>query len=212
MSDGRTEEPVWIWAMRRDGSDRRAVTSAVAGRFELPGAFSPDGAALAFTRGTYRELDEQGRAHNTSEVWVMSPDGSGARKLAERARDPAFSPHGGRIAFASDRDENGSLNYGDRIFYANELYVMDADGSRPRRLTRTRARNELQPAWMPGGARLAYQRGKDFQNAEVTTVVQANADGSCPRAILAGRPRGPWYAAPAWRPGEARTGTAPLRC
>ena len=212
MSDGRTEKPVWIWAMRPDGSGRRAVTAPVAGRFETPGSFSPDGATLAFTRGTHRDLGEEGRAHNTREVWVMGPDGSDARRIAERASDPAFSPDGRRIAFGSDRDENGSLSYGDRVFYANELYVMDADGSSPRRLTRTHALNELRPAWMPGGARIAYQRGYDYQNAEVTSVMQANADGSCARAMLTGRPRGSWYGAPAWRPGDARTGDRPLRC
>jgi Tol biopolymer transport system component len=212
LSDGRTEAPVWIWAMRPDGSNRRPITSPVAGRFEIPGAFSPDGETLAFTRGTHRELDEEGRAHNTSEVWVMRPDGSRQRRLARRARDPAFSSDGRRIAFASDRDETGSLNYGDRIFFANELYAMDADGSRPRRLTRTRVLNELQPAWMPDGSRIAYQRGYDYQNAEITTVIQANADGSCPRPVFPDAGLDVWYAAPAWRPGDARARDRALRC
>jgi Tol biopolymer transport system component len=198
--------------MRPDGSDRREITSAVAGRYELPGSFSPDGSTLAFTRGTYVELDEQGREHNTREVWVMRPEGSDARKLAERGEDPVFSPDGRRIAFASDRDQNGSLTYGDKAVFAKELYVIDTDGSRPRRLTRTRALNELQPAWLPNGTRIAYRRGKQFQNSESMTVMQANADGSCARAILVGRPRGPWYAAPAWRRGDARTGDEALRC
>jgi Tol biopolymer transport system component len=211
MSDGLTEQPVWIWAIRPDGSDRREVTSAVRAGFETPGSFSPDGKTLAYTRGTYRELDE-GRAHNTAEVWVMRPDGSDERRLARRARDPAFSPDGRRIAFASDRDETGNLSYGDRIFFANELYVMDADGSRPRRITHTRALNELQPAWMPGGARIAYQRGHDYQNAEITTVIEANADGSCARPMFADAGLDTWYAAPAWRPGDARGGDGRLRC
>jgi hypothetical protein len=64
------------------------------------------------------------------------------------------------------------------------------------RLTRTRDFNELQPSWLPGGARIAYQRGWQYQNAEITTVMQANPDGGCPRPVLAGRPRGRWYRAP----------------
>jgi Tol biopolymer transport system component len=212
LSDGRTEAPVWIWAMRPDGSDRRAVTEAVAGRFEVPGSFSPSGEALAFTRGTYRDLGRRGREHNTREVWVMRPDGSGARRLTRRAQDPAFSPDGRRIAFAGDRDENGNLSYGDRVFFANELYAMNADGSGRRRLTRTRALNELQPAWMPGGARIAYQRGYDYQNAQITTVLQANANGSCAGPVFADAGLDTWYGAPAWRPGDARSGDGPLRC
>jgi Tol biopolymer transport system component len=212
LSDGSREVPAWIWSMRPDGSDRREITAPVRGRYEIPGSFSPDGTTLALTRGTYVELDEHRREHNTREVWVMRPDGSDARKLAERSEDPAFSPDGRRIAYASDRDENGSLGYGDKAVFANELYVMGADGSRPRRLTRTPGLNELQPSWLPSGARIAYQRGKQYQNAEYTSVMQANADGSCPQRILAGRPRGPWYAAPAWRPGDARGGDRALRC
>ncbi len=212
FSDGSGAEPVWIRSMRPDGSDRRDVTSPTAGRFEIPGSFSPDGKLLAFTRGAYRELGPRGRVRDTHEVWVMRPDGSDARRLAERARDPAFSPDGRRIAFASDRDQNGELSYGDSSFFANELYMIEADGPRPRRLTRTRARNELQPAWMPSGARIAYQRGWDYQSAQVTTVLQANADGSCPRPVFADAGIDTWYGAPAWRPGDARSGDGPLRC
>jgi Tol biopolymer transport system component len=209
---GGTRHAASIWAMRPDGSEQRAIMSPGDDHYDIPGSFSPDGSLLAFTRGRFAKLDEQGRQHNTREVWAVRPDGSHARRLAKRAQDPAFSPDGRLIAFASDRDENGDLTLGDRVFFTNELYLMGADGSRPRRLTHTRALNELQPSWIPSGTRIAYQRGEDFQSAEVTSVMQANADGSCARPILVGRPRGPWYAAPTWRPGDARRGDQPLRC
>ena len=212
FTDGSTAGAGVGWSMRPDGSDRREVTSPAAGRFEIPDSFSSDGELLAFTRGTYRELGPRGRVRDTYEVWVMRPDGSEGRKLAERARDPAFSPDGRRIAFASDREEDGELSYGDSAFFPHELYVMSADGSRQRRFTRTRALNELQPAWMPGGARITYQRGRDYQSAQVTTVIEANADGSCPRRVFDDAGLRTWYGAPAWRPGDARTGNGPLRC
>ncbi|MGH3994480.1 MAG: TolB family protein [Pseudonocardiaceae bacterium] len=166
------------------------------------------------TRGTYTDPDEDGRERNTNEVWVMRPDGSDARRLAGRGQDPVFSPDGRRIAFASDRDQNGDLSYGDGVFFANELYVMAADGSQARRLTRTHALNERQPSWLPNGKRIAYQRGETYQNAEAIVVIQANADGSCQRPVFAdpGPDRWPWYAAPAWRPGNARSGDRTLRC
>jgi Tol biopolymer transport system component len=212
FSDGSDADPVWIRSMRPDGSDRLEVTSPVAGRFDIPGSFSPDGRTLAFTRGEYRELGPRGRVRDTYAVWTMRPDGSEARRLAERAQDPAFSPNGRRIAFAGDRDENGELGYGDVAFYAYELYVMGADGSSPRRLTHTRGVNELQPVWMPGGARIAYQRGTQYQNAQITTVFQANADGSCAREVFDDAGLDTWYGAPSWRPGDARAGDGPLRC
>ena len=160
------------------------------------------------------ELGPRGRERDVREIWVIGPDGSGARRLAGRARDPAFSPDGERIAFASDRDRNGSLSYGDRVFFANELYTMRADGSDQRRLTRTHALNELQPAWSPRGTRLAYQRGRGYQNAEATAVLQMNADGTCRTPVFAnpGPDTRPWTAAPTWRPGKARRGDLRLRC
>jgi Tol biopolymer transport system component len=109
----------------------------LSGRADVPESFAPDGVTLALTRTTVTKLNEEGRAPNTSAVWVMRPDGSHAQRLARRSVDPAFSPDGRRIAFASDRDENGELSYGDRVLVANELYVMNAHGSHQRRLTRT---------------------------------------------------------------------------
>ena len=58
---------------------------------------------------------------------------------------------------------------------------MDADGSNRCRLAPTRALNERYTSWLPSGTRSAYQRGKQFQNAQFSTVMQANADGSCQR-------------------------------
>jgi Tol biopolymer transport system component len=211
-SDVRRLATASIWTMRPDGSARRPVTPLVNGRSDLPGSFSPEGATLAFTRATFALPDQEGRVSNTAEVWAMRPDGSDARKLAERSAGPAFSPDGRRIAFVSDRDENGELAYGDRVFAANELYVMDADGSGPRRLSRTRALNERQPSWLPTGPRIAYQRGEAVDNAEGTVVMQVNADGTCATPILADPRLDTWYAAPAWRPRDVHTRDETLRC
>ena len=188
------------------------MTQLVSGRSDVPESFSPDGATVALARVSFVAPDNEGRAANTAEVWVMRPDGSDARRLADRSSDPAYSPDGERIAFASDRDEHGELSYGERVSYANELYVMNADGSDHRRLTRTRDLNELQPAWLPSGARIAYQRGKTIDNAEGTVVMQVNPDGACARAILADARLDTWYAAPAWRPGQARAHDGAHRC
>ena len=49
-------------------------------------------------------------------------------------RDPSWSPDGKRIAFVSTREGN------------REIYVMDADGKNPRRLTNN-PRNDIDPVW-----------------------------------------------------------------
>jgi TolB protein len=53
---------------------------------------------------------------------------------------PAWSPDGGWIAFVSDRS--------DRDRHENEIYVMRADGSGLRRLTRNDVW-DLEPVWRP---------------------------------------------------------------
>jgi hypothetical protein len=66
-------------------------------------------------------------------------------------QSPAWSPDGSRIAFASDRD--GDWN----------IYVMNADGSAPKRVTRSPG-VDRNPSWSPDGKRLAFEsnRNGDF--------------------------------------------------
>jgi Tol biopolymer transport system component len=197
-----------LWSIGTDGDGLRQIAPADDLEIYSAGSFTRTSSRLAVTRGT---LDpETGKLR--LEIELMNPDGSRRRRLIDQASDPVFSPDGHRLAFASYRDRNGTLSYGDRTFYANELYVMNADGSGAKRLTETGALNEAHPSWLPDGSRLAYQRGKVFQNAEVTSIMQINPDGSCPRVIRTGSGYGPWYARPAWRPSQPRKGGRALKC
>ncbi len=58
-------------------------------------------------------------------------------------KDPAWSPDGTRIAFASTRAGN------------QEIYVMHADGSNPVQLTQPQYSDDC-PAWSPDGTRIAF--------------------------------------------------------
>jgi Tol biopolymer transport system component len=192
-----------LWRVNVDGTHPRALTTAVEGQVDVPGSFSPDGTRLAFTRVKLGLIAQ-------SDVEVMSSDGSGLQMLAPDSADPVFSPDGNEIAFVSSRDRNGTVRTGeDESAYADELYVMNADGRDPRRLTYTRELSELAPSWSPDGTRIAYARqGGGFTK----TVAVVNADGSCGIEIAAD-PRGnTWYSEPAWRPGSGRTGEGALRC
>ena len=62
---------------------------------------------------------------------------------------PTWSPNGQQIAFHSDRDGN------------HEVYVMNADGSNLRNLTRHPA-FDVSPHWHPDGKRIAFMRGEDI--------------------------------------------------
>jgi Tol biopolymer transport system component len=201
-----------LWAMRPDGSKLRQLTPSVNGQSDRAGSFLPDGSQLAFTRTTCAAPDQGGCITQTSALFLAKPDGSDERKLLDRASDPAFSPDGRRIAFVSDRDENGQLNYGDRDFFANELYVMNADGTDQRRLTRSAGLNERSPSWLPAGTRIAFQRGKQVENAEGTSLFQINSNGTCEHKILADPRLDTWYAGPAWRPSTSRLARDRLSC
>jgi TolB protein len=66
--------------------------------------------------------------------------GQAVRRLTQDAakeRDPVWSPDGAAIVFSSDRE---AKNF--------ELYVMRADGSKMRRLTKERG-TDVEPAWVP---------------------------------------------------------------
>lgn len=74
----------------------------------------------------------------------------GGRELARLTTDPAedfgasWSPDGRRLAFTSKRDGHA------------EVYVANADGTDPRRLTQHASYRSLNPSWSPDGRHIAY--------------------------------------------------------
>jgi Tol biopolymer transport system component len=84
-------------------------------------------------------------------LWTERPNGSYRRELvkADVAYAPRWSPDGTRVLFSTPI-ENGSRSY--------DLFVIRADGSHLRRLTRTRAA-ETWPVWSPDGRRIAFLIG-----------------------------------------------------
>jgi TolB protein len=122
-------------------------------------------------------------------IYEMNADGSRQKRLTDAdvdttspagiffQVDPAWSPNGASIAFASKR--SGTF----------EIYVSRADGSGTRRLT-TAQGDDLHPTWSSDGKRIAFGRG--------ARIVVMNADGSAPRAVSSGRLGDD--ASPAWSP------------
>jgi Tol biopolymer transport system component len=204
-----------LWLMGTGGGDERRLLDAQEGQIDVPGSWSPDGETLAFTRCQFAEPEENGMQPNTCGIYIVARDGSDVRKLAERARWPSFSEDGERIAFVSDRDENGTIRTGeDEQAFANELYVIDADGDDQRRVTSTEALDEEAPAWDPGGRRLAYEREGPASFALQLMIVAL--DGSCATAIAGEAARGDTEAVhfwqPSWRPGRLLGEAARLNC
>jgi TolB protein len=94
---------------------------------------------------------------------------------------PSWSPDGTRVAFMSTRD-------GDP-----DIYVMNRDGSAPRRLTTAPGR-DAHPFWSPDGTRIVFQSPREEGQ---TRLFVMNADGSAQRALTANRG---FCGMPAWSP------------
>jgi TolB protein len=165
----------YVWAMypgydiftaRDDGTDLRRLTDAPG--YDAEGTLSPDGKTVVFTSVRDGDL----------EVYTMRTDGSGVRRLTnEPGYDggPVFSPDGKRIAWRRDApvDEAAMQRYRDLLaqgLYSPgvlEIWVMDADGSNKRQVTKLGAAS-FAPAFHPDGRRIIFSsnhpepRGRNF--------------------------------------------------
>jgi TolB protein len=204
-----------LWLMDADGGKERRLLETEDGTLDRGGSWSPDGGTIAFTRCPYAPPDERGFVENTCTVYTVSSDGSRLRKLAERSSQPAFSPGGRLIAFISDRDEHGKHATGeDEEAFANELYVMDADGGNHQRLTQSESLDEENPSWSPDGSRIAFAREGPARFTDQLMIV--NADGTCPTLLIGDAGDAsigvPSFDSPTWRPGRLTGNLSALAC
>jgi Tol biopolymer transport system component len=161
-----------IYVVNADGTGKRRLTRNAA--FDCCPSWSPDGKKILFTS------DRDGNG----EIYVMNADGSGQRTISPSPSTQEFgatwSPDGRTIAFTSDRAgrpcpglSGPGCNW--------EIYVMNADGSAPRNLTRHRwidgRRGGL--LWSPDSRRIAFGTNR-HRNYEIYVM---NDDGSGQRRL-----------------------------
>lgn len=106
-----------------------------------------------------------------NEIWTMNFDGTEAKRLHENGYVPAYSPNGNAIVFIGKAE----------VPFEHEIYIMDADGSSARPLTRTGGFKDG-PVFVPDGSRIIFL--KVGPGGRSGTLQSINSDGFHLESIL----------------------------
>jgi Tol biopolymer transport system component/tRNA A-37 threonylcarbamoyl transferase component Bud32 len=148
-----------LYVIDAGGAGLRRITEGEA--TDVDPSWSPDGEWIAF--------------HRNCGLWLVRPDGTGARELLPESDDfcvgsTSWSPDSQRIAFVDWHAEDD----------IHEIWVIGRDGSDPHVVYAfQRVVDWIISAWNPDGSRLACI----FQTGDVTEGITIAPDGSDPRPI-----------------------------
>jgi Tol biopolymer transport system component len=146
-----------LYVMNADGSGKQRLTRNRKGTDYTDPQWSPDGATIAFAILT-GATQETPRGFDSSIALIDAVDGGNLRRLTPRGGpdelNPNWSPDGASVAFERNR-----------LFDVrqSDIWLMNADGSGKRRLTKTKF-YETNPVFSPDGTRIAFTGDRDNRN------------------------------------------------
>jgi TolB protein len=144
-----------IFTMNADGTNRLQLTDD--DFYNWPPTWSPDGQFIAFV--SYRS--------SNSDIFVVDTNDGTVRQLTDKADASAlsWSSDGSQIAFVSERDSGQRRQ--------SEIYIMNSDGSNPRRLTNNTSL-ELNPKWSADDSQIMFMREIEPYKAYQLVTVDIN--------------------------------------
>jgi TolB protein len=160
-----------IWVMNANGSDLLRLTATGNTVSVFGQDWSPDGSHMVCVVNTQarQPLDELTTIRLLDLKRVAGDEPASLDDLpilaqvGEQVNDePAWSPLGSEIAFSAVVDDH------------RHIYVVNADGSKLRRLVPEGDADAFVPGWSPGGRRIAFQYSPDQQ----WDIYVMNADGT----------------------------------
>lgn len=158
--DGNDE----IYVMNVDGTGQTNLSMHASS--DARPTFSSDGTKIAFSSGRDGTF--------MREIYTMNLDGSAQMRITFHGNqqsnlqsfNPSYSPDGSKIAYTLVPSGSG---------FQHEIYLMNADGSNPTRLTNNGWMDSL-PAFSSDGTKIIFQSERDG-NREIYSM---NLDGSGP--------------------------------
>lgn len=169
-----------LWLMTSDGSDETQLTHPSSSQRDAQAVWSPDGTRISFVCQRAQP-----------DICAIDPDGTNFTQLTQTGAEGnkrSWSSDGSKIYFSSGRTGPASAG-------GFEIWVMNADGSNPVRLTNNSV-NDADPAISPNDMLIAFVSAVgDPGNWQLFIM---NADGSGPVNISA-EPSAS-FNQPDWRP------------
>ena len=188
-----------LYTMNADGTNRTRITDCDALGFQhaMEPQWSPDGKRIVFLSG-YSEIyvvdadgsnlwrvvaatetagngEPEWNADGTqivfqsaragqNNIWKVNADGSQLQRLTSEAasdQQPSCSPDGQSIAFIREKSEDGG-----------QVWIMKADGSGQKPLSRDTIKNAVHPTWSPDSRSVAFMHAQD----RYWTIYRINVD------------------------------------